>query len=98
MLQELRFQLSTALLTVLTIAAAIAAGFNYEQNQKFRLPTDDAVWADGADGVVAAQVKAGGSADRAGIRPGDVLRSIQTTAILHSEDVPRTLGAIGAWG
>jgi len=35
MLQELKFQLSTALLTVLTIAAAIAAVLNYQQNQKF---------------------------------------------------------------
>ena len=98
MLQELRFQLSTALLTVITIAAAIAAGVNYEQNQKFRLPTDDAIWADRADGVVAVQVDAAGSAERAGIRNGDVLRSIQSMPILHADDVPRRLGAIGAWG
>ncbi len=98
MLQELRFQLSTALLTVLTIAAAIAAGVNYEQNQKFRLPTDDVIWGDRAEGVVALQVDSGGSAYHAGIRNGDVLQSIQGVSILHADDVPRTLGAIGAWG
>ena len=98
MLQELRFQLSTALLTVLTLAAAIAAGVNYEQNQRFRLPTDDVLWADRAEGVVASRVTSGGPAARAGIREGDILRSIQGVAILHEKDVPRTLGAIGAWG
>jgi hypothetical protein len=98
MLQELRFQLSTALLTVLTIAAAIAAGVNYEQNHKFRLPDDGVLWADGASGVVAARVTPDGPADRAGIHEGDSLRSIQSVTIAHADDVPRTLGAIGAWG
>ena len=98
MLQELRFQLSTALLTVITIAAAIAAGVNYEQNHKFRLPDDGVLWSDSARGVVAARVTPDGPADRAGIHEGDILRSIQSITIGHADDVPRTLGAIGAWG
>jgi len=111
MLQELKFQLSTALLTVVTIAAAIAAGVNYEQNNKFRLPDDGVLWADRASGVVAVRVVKDGPADHAGIRQGDVLKSIQpgtsppdtpagaaSVAIAHSNDVPRTLAAIGAWG
>ncbi len=98
MLQELKFQLSTALLTVLTIAAAIAAGFSYEQNHKFRLPDDGVLWSDRATGVTATRVAADGPADRAGIREGDVLRSIQNVPIVHADDVPRTLAAIGAWG
>src|SRR5438067_749095 len=40
MLQELKFQLSTAILTVLTITAAIAAALNYQQIHRFRLPDD----------------------------------------------------------
>ncbi len=46
MLQELKFQLSTAILTVLTIAAAIAAALNYQQIHRFRLPDDGVIWAD----------------------------------------------------
>ena len=97
MLQELKFQLSTALLTVLTIAAAIAAGVNYEQNHKFQLPDDGVLWADSGGGVVAERVFAGNSADRAGIKEGDVLRSIQGMPVQHADDVQRTLAAIGAW-
>jgi len=96
MLQELKFQLSTALLTVLTIAAAISAGVNYEH--KFRLPDDGVLWSDRADGVTATRVVADGPADRAGIREGDVLRSIQNIAVARADDVPRTLAGIGAWG
>src|SRR3954463_8042763 len=98
MLQELKFQLSTALLTVVTIAAAIAAGVNYEQNNKFRLPDDGVLWSDRADGVKATRVAVDGPADKAGIRPGDILRSIQGVTIARADDVPRTLAAIGAWG
>ncbi len=97
MLQELRFQLSTALLTVLTIAAAIAAGVSYEQNHKFHLPDDGVIWADRAGHVVALRVEPSGPADRAGIHPGDILGSIQTIPIRRADDVPRTLAAIGAW-
>ena len=98
MLQELRFQLSTALLTVLTIAAAIAAGVNYEQNHKFRLPDDGVIWSESSSGVVAARVTRDGPAARAGIHEGDTLRSIQSVTITHADDVPKTLAAIGAWG
>jgi len=97
MRQELRFQLSTALLTVLTIAAAIAAAVNYEQNHKFHLPDDGVIWANRAEGVVAARVESSGPADRAGIRAGDVLKSIQSIAIPNADSVPKTLAGIGAW-
>ena len=50
MFQELKFQLSTAILTVLTIAAAIAAALNYQQIHRFRLPDDGVSWADRAVG------------------------------------------------
>src|SRR5580658_589384 len=96
MLQELKFQLSTAILTVLTIAAAIAAGLNYQQIHRFRLPDDGVAWADltGADGqkqVRAVRVAANGPADRAGIRPQDILESIQASPIRDTSDVPQRL-------
>ena len=44
MLQELKFQLSTAILTILTLGAGVAAVINFEQQQKFRLPEDGVIW------------------------------------------------------
>src|SRR5580658_3961421 len=106
MLQELKFQLSTAILTVLTIAAAVAAVINYEQIHKFRLPDDGVIWGDravdqgaanGRNQVVAMRVAPEGPADRAGIRAGDVLKSIQAAPIADTSDVPRRLAYVGAW-
>src|ERR1700679_1528860 len=97
MLQELKFQLSTAILTVLTGAAAIAAGVNYDQIHKFKLPDDGAVWVNRSGNVIAAQVLANESADRAGIRAGDILESIQAERVRNTDDVPQRLAYIGAW-
>jgi hypothetical protein len=102
MFQELKFQLSTAILTVLTIAAGIAGAINYEQIHKFRLPDDGVVWVDRADAagrnqVVALRVTPNGPAERAGIRAGDVLESIQAAPIGDTSDVPRRLAYVGAW-
>jgi PAS domain S-box-containing protein len=102
MLQELKFQLSTAILTVLTIAAAIAAALNYQQIHRFRLPDDGVAWVDGTgpDGqkqVRARRVIPNGPADRAGIRSDDVLESIQSAAVRDTSDVPQRLAYVGAW-
>ena len=40
MFQELKFQLSTAILTILTLAASVAAVTNFWQYEHFRLPDD----------------------------------------------------------
>ncbi len=102
MLQELRFQLSTAILTVLTIAAAVAAALNYQQIHRFRLPDDGVTWGDrtvdqGRSQVVAMRVAPNGPADRAGIRINDVLKSIQAAPITDTSEVPRRLAYVGAW-
>ncbi|HVW07506.1 MAG TPA: ATP-binding protein [Bryobacteraceae bacterium] len=94
----MKIQLSTAILTVLTVVAAIAAIVNFQQVQKFRLPDDGVLWAERAGNVIAARVASDGPAEHAGIREGDVLRSIQNVTIARADQVAQTLGAIGAWG
>src|SRR3954464_13469538 len=97
MAKDLRFQLSTALLTVLSVAAVIAAVLNYQQLHRFPLPNDGAVWRERNGAVVAAKVVENGPADRAGIKENDVLETIQAVPIASAEDVARRLAAYGAW-
>ncbi|HXJ40159.1 MAG TPA: histidine kinase N-terminal 7TM domain-containing protein, partial [Bryobacteraceae bacterium] len=97
MLQDLKFQLSTALLTVLTVAAAIAAVLNYQQLHRFPLPDDGAVWRVRSGHVVATRIIDQGPADRAGIRVNDVLQSIQGVPVVEVEDVAKRLASYGAW-
>ena len=97
MFQELKFQLSTAILTVLTIAAAIAAVLNYQQNQIFRLPDDGVIWRDHSGVVVATKVIPNGAGERAGIHVNDILESIKGAPVHTTGDVPRILASGGAW-
>ena len=53
MFQELKFQLSTALLTLLTLASGVSAIINFQQQSRFRLPDDGVIWVDGSGGVEA---------------------------------------------
>ncbi len=97
MLQELKFQLSTAILTILTLAASVAAVVNFGQYHRFHLPDDGVVWVDRAGGVEALSVTPGGPGDKAGIHPGDRLLRIQGALIHRALDVPQILARLGAW-
>src|SRR5206468_634711 len=102
MLQELKFQLSTAILTVLTVAAAVSAGINFSQQFRFHLPDDGVTWVDhkGPDGrasVQAFRVVPDSGADHAGVRRGDILRKINALPIENALFVPQALTTIGVW-
>jgi two-component system NtrC family sensor kinase len=97
MLQELKFQLSTAILTILTLAAGVGAIVNLGQYNRFHLPDDGVVWVDRNGGVEAAYVTPGSSRDLAHIHPGDRLERIQGTLIHKALDVPQILARLGAW-
>jgi two-component system, NtrC family, sensor kinase len=97
MLQELKFQLSTAVLTILTIAAVASAVINFQQQQRFRLPDDGVIWVDRGRQVEALHVDADSPASKAGIHQGDVLLKISGAAIDRAVDVPQVLVRVGAW-
>lgn len=97
MLQELKFQLSTAILTIVTIAAGVSAVINFQQQHKFRLPEDGVVWVDREAGVEALYVKPDGPGAKAGLRDGDRLLKINSLAITRAIDVPQVLVGVGAW-
>ena len=102
MLQELKFQLSTAVLTVLTVVAAISAGINFSQQLLFRLPDDGVTWVDRAQpgsgtSVEARRVVPNSGAANAGLRAGDILLKINGLNIEKALFVPQALVRIGVW-
>jgi hypothetical protein len=97
MFQELKFQLSTAILTILTLAAAVSAVINFQQQHKFRLPDDGAVWVDRGHSVEALHIVADGPVAKAGLKTGDRLLKINDVSIDHALDVPQMLVTVGAW-
>ncbi len=97
MFQELKFQLSTAILTMVTIAAGVSAVINFQQQNKFRLPDDGVIWVDRTAGVTALEVVAGGPGAKAGLRSGDVVRSINGSPITEALQVSQILVGVGSW-
>src|SRR5712692_3102286 len=97
MLQELKFQLSTAILTILTVAAAISASINFTQQWSFHLPDDGVTWIDRAGSVQALRVVPDTGGANAGLRAGDVLRKINVLPIANALYVPQALATIGVW-
>ena len=97
MLQELKFQLSTAILTILTLAAGVSAFINFQQQTKFRLPEDGVIWADRQGAVEALYVKPNSPGITAGVHAGDHLLDIDGVRIEQATDVAKVLVRIGAW-
>jgi signal transduction histidine kinase len=98
MLQELKFQLSTAILTVVTLALAVGAVINFKEYRRFRLPDDGVIWVNRTGGVRAIGVPAESPGANAGIHVGDWLQSINSVKVEKETDVARVLAAIKAWG
>jgi len=97
MFQELKFQLSTAILTLLTLAAGVSAVINFQQQSRFRLPDDGVIWVDRTAGVEALDVASHRPAANAGVRTGDVLVSISGSPVAKAIDVSKILVGIGVW-
>src|SRR6478672_7229502 len=97
MFQELKFQLSTAILIILTVAAGASAVINFGEQNRYRLPEDGVVWVDRAGGVEALYVPSDSAGAKAGIHPGDRLTKIDTVPIEKAVDVMQVIAKLGAW-
>ena len=106
-MKEFKTQIVSALLVILTLAAMVAAGTNFRQQQVYFTPEDGVDWVDRLDRHPLAQAGPGmvearfvlpeSPADKAGIHVGDVLERIQTVPIEKAHDIPQILLRIGPW-
>src|SRR5258708_12047583 len=69
------------LLTLLTVAAVFFAGFNYKIEHQFAIPDDGAWWMERSGRLVADRLELNGPAERAGIRRGDEVVSVNGRAV-----------------
>jgi two-component system, NtrC family, sensor kinase len=96
-LRELKDQLISALLVVLTVAAVISAGINFQQQRAFHLPDDGVTWVDRDGKVTAVHVDPKSGSAQAGIRTGDHLISIGGRKISQATDAIQILVNVRAW-
>ena len=100
-MKELKQQLVSALLVIVTVAAVIAAAINFQQQSRYHLPDDGVTWVDRVDGdmnhVIAAYVATGSAGEKAGVHVGDALVSIEGVPIERAIDATEILARLGSW-
>jgi hypothetical protein len=101
-MREFRQQLVNALLVIVTVAAVVAAAVNFQQQSHFSLPDDGVAWVDQAgtnhdSHVVAAYVTPGSPAQKALLKAGDTLLSIEDVRIDTALQATQVLARLGSW-
>jgi hypothetical protein len=107
-MKELKLQFVSALLVIVTVAAVLAAAINFQQQSRYHLPDDGVTWVDqtgtdqagaGKDGdrVVAAYIAPHSPGERAGLRVGDTLVSIEGFRIGRAIEATQALVTLGSW-
>jgi two-component system, NtrC family, sensor kinase len=98
-MRELKQQLVSALLVIVTVAVIVAAAINFQQQSRFHLPDDGVTWVDDAatSRIVAVYVTPKSAGEKAGIHVGDVLVSIESQPISRAVEATEILARLGVW-
>jgi PAS domain S-box-containing protein len=84
-------------LAIATLAVCLLAGFNLAQENSFDEPTDGIRWIEATGGLRAERVPADSPGDRAGIRTGDILVSVNEHPTPHLGEFEREIYRSGIW-
>ncbi len=95
--REFEARFTAILLTLLTVAAALFAGFNYKIEHQSAFPDDGAWWMERSGRVIADRLEPNGPAERAGVRHGDEVVSINGRTVDSAAAVTRVLYYSGVY-
>src|SRR5215471_13975464 len=95
--RESQLRFIAVLLFLLTVAAVIFAGFNFQTERKVVAPDDGVVWVERGGLLVADQVEPNGPGAKAGIKPGDQLISVNGQDVKNTSGLERQLYRGGVW-
>src|SRR5579859_1306027 len=85
------------LLFLLTVAAVVFAGFNFQAERKFTAADDGVQWTERGGRLVADEILANGPGEKAGIKPGDELVTVNGQDVKNTAALERQLYRTGIW-
>ncbi len=86
-----------ALWALAALALVLSAVVNFGERQRFVLPDDGVAWTETSRGIEARHIASDGTAARAGVKSGDLLKQISGVPVRQGPQVGRLLDRIGAW-
>src|SRR5277367_6978266 len=95
--REFEARFTAILLTLLTVAAVLFAGFNYKIEHLSAIPDDGAWWTEQNSHLVADRLETNGPAERAGVRRGDEVVSVNGRSVDTAAALTRQLYYSGVW-
>jgi two-component system, NtrC family, sensor kinase len=95
--RESQVRFVAVLLFLLTVAAVVFAGFNFNSELKSAVPDDGVWWIENRGRLTADRLDPNGPAARGGIKPGDQLVSIDGTEIQTLSGLERQMYRNGVW-
>jgi PAS domain S-box-containing protein len=95
--QESQVRFVAVLLFVLTVAAVVFAGFNFEKERTYAVPDDGVWWVEHNGHLIADRVEPTGPGARAGIKAGDQLVSVNGYEVNNTSSLVRQLFGTGVY-
>jgi two-component system, NtrC family, sensor kinase len=95
--RESQARFVAVLLFLLTVAAVLYAGFNFETERKVTAPDDGVDWVEHGGRLIADSVQPEGPGAKAGIKPGDQLISVGGQGVSNTAGLERQLYRTGIY-
>ena len=95
--KEFQTRFTAGFLFLLTLAACAFAWINFQKEHEFQTPWDGVWWVERSGRLVADRVEPNGPGDKAGIRGGDQLTSVNGREVKTTPTLQRQLYGSGVW-
>jgi two-component system NtrC family sensor kinase len=95
--RESQSRFVAVLLFLLTVAAVVFAGFNFQKERDSAAPDDGVWWVERDGHLLADRVDPRGQGAKAGVKPGDELVSVNGQPVKNTPALERQLYATGVW-
>ena len=95
--KDFQIRFTAGLLFLLTVAACVFAWINFQKEHEFQIPSDGVWWVERGGRLVADRIEPNGPGDKAGIRGGDQLASVNRREVKTTPGLQRQLYGSGVW-